>query len=814
MSVLSLARRAALLALAGAPLAAAAAQDAPEGFVPAFAAEAAPASLAPLTFMSAPALLDLDGNGSLDAVVGRADGTLISLLNGAAPAAAPVYTLRTAGTAGVPVSVSFAAVPAAGDIDGDGRVDLVVGGGDGQLRVLLNGAAAGSASAFGAATLGAYGLADVGDNAAPTLGDVDGDGDTDVLAGRTDGTVAWFENTAGPQATPVMVLRTGAANPLGTLDVGFSSAPHLADVDADGDLDVLVGNVDGEIRLLTNTAGPRATPVFAAPVTGPVGLADVGFGSVLTAADVDNDGDVDLLAGTSGGPARLYRNGGTDGTRTASLTGTTGYRLLAAPSATSTLAELLGTTIYTQGFPGALAPTGASTVYRYSEATPGAASLGYAAPGNLSDAVGLGRGLYVYVFADEDPRPPAPGQQGGFPKTLRATGRPALVTFSWGTAGSAPLTYTSTGAPADDGWNLLGNPFGASFDWDGTSASGTDAAVYVYDNVSANYLTHSRGIPGAGSLPGGIVGPFQGFWVKATAASPTLTARPGVSSGGPVYRGTAPAVIGLRLRPAEGSPLPAGLASEVYLAFGVDGATVGVDPLDAVALLPPASDFVLLSTTALREDGTPAALAIDARPALGAPVTVGLSTSLVAAGAEAGGALVLDWPALALPDGWTVTLIDRADDRRVALAAGGRYAFTLAGAPAAPPLAPTLDVAAPSLATLRLDGRFALVVSPDGATTAGEATPAALGLSAPFPNPTTGEARMRLALPAAAHVTVAAYDALGRRVATLADADLGAGTHDVLVPAGRLAAGVYVLRAEVAGADQSAALSHRLTIVP
>ena len=77
------------------------------------------------------------------------------------------------------------------------------------------------------------------------------------------------------------------------------------------------------------------------------------------------------------------------------------------------------------------------------------------------------------------------------------------------------------------------------------------------------------------------------------------------------------------------------------------------------------------------------------------------------------------------------------------------------------------------------------------------------------PNPTGGAATVRLDLPAPADVRVVVYDALGRRVATLASGTLAAGTHALPLDAAPLAPGVYVVRAEVGG---GAVLVRRLTV--
>ncbi|UCH79181.1 MAG: T9SS type A sorting domain-containing protein, partial [Candidatus Coatesbacteria bacterium] len=65
------------------------------------------------------------------------------------------------------------------------------------------------------------------------------------------------------------------------------------------------------------------------------------------------------------------------------------------------------------------------------------------------------------------------------------------------------------------------------------------------------------------------------------------------------------------------------------------------------------------------------------------------------------------------------------------------------------------------------------------------------------PNPASGTTTFSFELPAAAGVTLAVYDAAGRKVATVADGHFAAGRHDLPFEAG-LPAGVYLYRLETA----------------
>jgi hypothetical protein len=99
----------------------------------------------------------------------------------------------------------------------------------------------------------------------------------------------------------------------------------------------------------------------------------------------------------------------------------------------------------------------------------------------------------------------------------------ATVSFT-GTPNTGDMSFTGLSyTPAQGkGWNLVGNPYPSAVDWDGTwSKSNIDATIYVYDGIQ--YLTWNYNLGGYGTKGNGIIPPTQGFWVKANAASPSLT---------------------------------------------------------------------------------------------------------------------------------------------------------------------------------------------------------------------------------------------------------------------------------------------------
>jgi Ca2+-binding RTX toxin-like protein/uncharacterized protein (DUF2141 family) len=262
---------------------------------------------------SAPTFADLDGDGDLDALVGETFGT-VRYLENTGTASAPVFTAR-AGIAnpfnGIVVGIN--ATPTLADLDGDGDLDAVVGEEFGALRYFENtGTAAAPVFSEGTGTANPFNGVDVGYYSAPTFADLDGDGDLDAVVGERAGILNYLENT-GTASSPVFNPRKGTANPFNGVSVGEYSAPTFADLDGDGDLDALVGEKAGtstlRLRYFENT-GTASTPAFEerTGTANPFNGFPLPLYTTPTFADLDADGDMDVVVGEWRGTLLYFEN--------------------------------------------------------------------------------------------------------------------------------------------------------------------------------------------------------------------------------------------------------------------------------------------------------------------------------------------------------------------------------------------------------------------------------------------------------------------------------------------------------------------------
>ena len=202
----------------------------------------------------------------------------------------------------VRINTGFASKPDFADLDGDGDLDLVVVG-NYNIHYFENTGTADSPD-FTQRTGAANPLAgiDVRWDVDHAFADVDSDGDVDLFVVDLRGTIAYFENT-GTAASPDFTRRNGEANPLDFIDEGLHSnlSPELADLDNDGDVDLVLGS-RSDITYFENT-GTATSPVFtqiarqASPLDGIFAERARRVDPNPALADLDGDGDMDLIIG-------------------------------------------------------------------------------------------------------------------------------------------------------------------------------------------------------------------------------------------------------------------------------------------------------------------------------------------------------------------------------------------------------------------------------------------------------------------------------------------------------------------------------------
>ncbi len=142
----------------------------------------------------------------------------------------------------------------------------------------------------------------------PCFGDIDADGDQDMLIGSREGYIHYFENTSNGVglntfATPRLIWQG--------LDIFQNSTPQLIDVDRDGDLDLLVGHHNGLIEYFTNEGSPtnpmfnNKTSKFWGNIDVREAVGELGYSVPLL---VEIQGEYQLLVGSGSGKVRHYEN--------------------------------------------------------------------------------------------------------------------------------------------------------------------------------------------------------------------------------------------------------------------------------------------------------------------------------------------------------------------------------------------------------------------------------------------------------------------------------------------------------------------------
>lgn len=204
------------------------------------------------------------------------------------------------------------------------------------------------------------------------------------------------------------------------------------------------------------------------------------------------------------------------------------FRFMSSPASGRTLADWQGE-FYITGAGGSSNGFDASTnnsptVYSYTESTSGVSDLGWTEATNITNTITTGRGYRVFIRGDRS--------DGGRLTDVNMT-QNAVTTNVVGSVNTGditmPVTFTNTGNGANDGWNLLGNPYPCHYDWNafydnGTNLTNIDPTIFIYDPNTNSYKSYNANSD-VGDIAGGIIPSGSAFFVHANAASPAITFR-------------------------------------------------------------------------------------------------------------------------------------------------------------------------------------------------------------------------------------------------------------------------------------------------
>jgi len=480
-------------------------------------------------------------------------------------------------------------------------------------------------------------------------------------------------------------------------------------------------------------------------------------------------------------PNQTYINGSLKILRTIQ---SKGWIMMSSPINTTFKDLFSGLT--TQGMTGSDYPSKQPNILYYNETIQGTDNQRWRKPTDISNSIqdpdSTGRGFFFYVFGKVTGD--SVNYNDTLPVTLNVTGKEYKYQSS--TFNFSSVTYT---AAADSGWNLVGNPWASTLDWDssGWTKKNIDDVIYVWDPSNNTYLTWN-GIDG--SLGDGLIKPFQAFWVKANAPGDTLSVNRSAKTTGGTYYGKAkrqPASIGFKLTADS-------LEAQMFITLSPNGKN-NKDPRDAYRLLPFDTQTYLEFYSTL--DNGAQLVTNNLARSFGKEISIPIHVGGFKKGTPISGQYTISWPKFGdIPKAWTLILEDKKTGDQINLRKNSFYSFDVNQSNPKRAIRNTpqnfhlVEPISKNKSTGNNSPRFLLHIKP-GADAAG--LPGKYSLDKNYPNPFNDYTKIKYKTPVEGNVKLLVYDILGRKVKTIIDERQQADTHIIKWNPFQLASGVYIL---------------------
>ncbi len=252
------------------------------------------------TTTALPTFTDIDNNGNIDLYVGTNNGYVMHFTQDTNSTFSFADTLKNGSNF---IKTNYYSSPAFADLDDDNDLDLFLGSGSGYILHYTNNA--GNFTFSDTVKLNSSYIYN-GYYSVIAFADLDNDADLDLYLGSEYGYIFEYKNNGSGIFTSMDTLKADNTN----IQLNKYTAPAFADIDGDNDLDLVVGyyNNNGFLELYKN----NGDGTFAAGITLQENNTDIAISDYPfpTFKDLDNDGDMDLFVGNEDGNIVILENDG------------------------------------------------------------------------------------------------------------------------------------------------------------------------------------------------------------------------------------------------------------------------------------------------------------------------------------------------------------------------------------------------------------------------------------------------------------------------------------------------------------------------